>query len=119
MPALEPSMSTPDPVNLPALSRRKAVAFAAMGSVIVATGTILWLWNPDAEGKAILNLPQMERRALYERTLRTLETTCRSKASASGLEDFCRGQAEFIVRFPECDAVCSALAEPRRSLPSR
>jgi hypothetical protein len=112
-------MSTPRPVNLPAPSKRKTVAFVAIGIVIAATVTILWLWNSDAERKAILNLPPSERRALYERTLRTLETTCNPQGRARGLDDFCRNQAEFIVRFPECDAACASVAEPHRSAPSR
>jgi hypothetical protein len=112
-------MSTPGPVNLPPPSKRKTIALVAIGVIGASTVTILWLWNPDAERKAIQRLPQAERRVLYERTLRTLETTCRLEGRESGLEDFCQRQAEFILRFPECDAACSSVAESHRSVPSR
>jgi hypothetical protein len=105
--------------NLSAPSKRKTVALVAIGMIGASTVTILWLWNPDAEQKAILNLPQSERRALYERTLRTLETTCRLEGREGGLEGFCRRQAEFILRFPECDASCASAAAPYRIAPSR
>lgn len=118
-PRLSSSMSIPGPVNLPPLSKRKTIAFVALGIIVAATVTSLWLWNPDAERKAILKLPEPERRALYERTLRTLETTCRPDKRAKGLEDFCREQSEFILRFPECDAACSSAAEPYRREPTR
>ena len=110
---------TPVPVRLPAPSKRRAVAFVAIGITCAATFALLWLWNPDAERDAIVKLPEPERRALYERTLRTLETTCRSNGRASGLADFCRGQAEFILRFRECDAACASVAELHRSVPAR
>jgi len=107
------------PVNLPAPSKRKTIALAAIGVICAATVSILWLWNPDTEQKAIMELPEPERRALFERTLRTLETTCRPEGRESGLEEFCRRQAEFILRFPECDAHCSGATAPYRSAPSR
>jgi hypothetical protein len=50
-------------VTLPPLYKRKTLAIVAIGIVIAATVAILWLWNPDAERKAILNVPQSERRA--------------------------------------------------------
>jgi hypothetical protein len=52
------------------------------------------------------------------RTLQTLRDSC-GQTSQSALFDHCRAQAEFIVRFPECDAECRALAAPFIPRPSR
>jgi hypothetical protein len=52
----------------------------------------------------------MERHALYERTLQTLQSPSCDPAR-NGLKDYCRQQAEFIIKFPECDAACGELAK--------
>jgi hypothetical protein len=71
------------------------------------------------ERAAIGELPAQERRALYERTLRTLASSCAPIKQRQGLADHCREQAEFIVQFPECDGACRALAEPHQRKPTR
>jgi hypothetical protein len=85
--------------------------------VIVAVPFALWLQAESGKQRAIRELPEAERKALYERTLSTLETTCALRGS-DGLAKYCRDQAELIVRFPECDRRCNASAErwlaPRR-----
>jgi hypothetical protein len=98
---------------------RTVVAIAA--GVIAATGlaAIVWLRGPDREQAAIGGLAPQERRALYERTLSTLQSTCASSKGSTGLDDFCRDQAEFIVKFPECNASCAALAGKFRGIPTR
>lgn len=50
--------------------------------------------------------------ALYDRTVESLGGVCRSHPT--NLEDFCRDQAELVVRFPECDAACRALPAARQ-----
>lgn len=59
--------------------------------------------------RELSELPVPERRAIYERTLETLRTTC---TQARGLEvaEYCRRQADFIKRFPECESDCRDLA---------
>src|SRR5262245_10889720 len=95
--------------------RRYAVV--AIGAILVALAILgLVLWRLGAEGRAIRLLPAEERRALYERTLRTLRSPCGSEKRASGLDEFCRDQAVFILEFPECEAECVSLA--RSNLPS-
>ena len=87
-----------------------AVALLAFGA---------WVWNRSAEERAVRHLPAEERRTLYDRTLRTLQDPCLPSKRASGLDAFCREQAEFIMEFPECDAVCVALARRYIAVPSR
>jgi hypothetical protein len=103
----------------PRLQQRLQFAAAlALGVLAATAATLLWLSPPGAEGDAIRSLPEAERRSLYERTLRTLESPCK-RHRGSGLESICRQQADFVVQFPECDAQCSALAEAFRAGPSR
>lgn len=79
----------------------------AIGAVMVARQTQI-----DRE---IRHLPDSQRTALYQRTLETLRSPC-SHAGGDALSDFCREQAEFIQRFPECDDACRELAALYRPL---
>jgi hypothetical protein len=54
-----------------------------------------------------------DRHGLYERTLENLKL-CQDNLR-SGLGDFCRQQAEFILTFPDCDESCRELS--RRFVP--
>lgn len=55
-----------------------------------------------------LGLQPSERSALYARTLEILHTTCASALEAD-LVAYCREQARFIARFPECGHECQSL----------
>jgi hypothetical protein len=77
------------------------------------------VWNRTAEERAIRHLPAEERRALYDRTLRTLQDPCGAGKPTNGLEAFCREQAEFVLQLPECDATCTVLARRHLTTPSR
>jgi hypothetical protein len=89
--------------------------------VVLAVVTIcgVLVWNSGAEWRAIGRLPPEERRPLYERTLRTLQSPCGTQKARNGLEDFCRDQAAFILKFPECDKACQVLARAHLSSPSK
>jgi hypothetical protein len=78
----------------------------------------VWLHASDPERTALQRMPLDERQALYERTMRTLESTC-APANRPALIDFCRTQAEFVAKFPECDAACASLARKFRPQPTR
>jgi hypothetical protein len=98
-------------------SRRIAIAAA----VLVVLLALLWLWSQRIaeQDRALEQLPAAERRALYERTLHTLERSCAPRTRPAGLDDYCRQQAEFIVRFPECDQACRTVAEQFQKKPTR
>ena len=73
---------------------------------------LLWSWwQYSSTRAAIAGLPEAERKAFYERTLETLQTTCSS--TSDGLASYCTDQAELIVQFPECDPACIKLARSR------
>lgn len=103
----------------PAGPRLRAGAAALVAFAVLAL--LLYLSASDTPGEraAIGQLPEVERQALYERTLRSLETTCRGGERPDGLERFCREQAEFVVQFPQCDAGCQRLARTHLPTPSR
>jgi cytochrome b pre-mRNA-processing protein 3 len=92
---------------------------AAVAVVVVSIGALLWLWGGDAERKAIGRLPLSERQALYQRTLVTLRASCDPGKRPSGLDEFCRQQAKFLIQFPECDAACTKLVRSQRREPTR
>ena len=85
---------------------------ATIVALLFATlvGSTLVIWTRSAETRAIRHLPAEERRALYERTLRTLHEPCATQPQGNGLRSFCRDQAEFVLQFPECSAECQTLA---------
>jgi cytochrome b pre-mRNA-processing protein 3 len=78
-----------------------ALAVAVLGSVA------FWAWSEGDERRALGRLPEAERRALYVRTLQSLEQLC--TAPREGLRGYCQSQADFLAEFPECDSECYAL----------
>jgi cytochrome b pre-mRNA-processing protein 3 len=105
------AMSSPSPRH-PSRGRLLHATVVSL-SVLVAAALVVTgvhFFGPDTERQAVHRLPKAERRALYERTLRTLEASCVPVARSPGLDDFCREQAEFLLNFPECDAACRTRA---------
>ena len=100
----------------PIRPRRLVVALAAF-TVVVVLG--VWGWSATAPRRAVERLSDEERRALYGRTIETLRSTCRDDHRPPALDDYCRGQADFIVLFPECEAACRDLARSERGAPER
>lgn len=99
------------------LTWRRFFAWLAAGSALVAAGIVM-LCAPTRLERDLAELPASERRALYERTLETLHTTC-GLARGAEVASFCREQASFITHFPECDSACRELAARFTSRPSR
>jgi hypothetical protein len=89
--------------------------FLALGGI----GTGLIVWRGSEEARAIERLPEVERHALYERTLQNVKGPCHAATDSSGLRSFCREQARFVLRFAECDAACAATAREFRREPAR
>ena len=98
-------------------SRRIAAVVALAGAILAALA--VWSRSGGEETRALEQLSAAERRALYERTLHTLQSTCAPQTRPAGLTGYCREQAEFIERFPECDQTCRKLAQRNREKPSR
>lgn len=82
-----------------------------VGAVIIAFFG-LWVWQSGREGRATRTLSPADRAAFYERTLDTLRTTC-AHANEPDLIEYCRQQAEFVLRMSECDDACHELVRTR------
>lgn len=81
---------------------------AAILLLIVFVGH--WGRTRSAQDRALRNLPEPERRALYGRTIDTLRTVCARDEGRDGLSEFCAEQAKVVLGLPECDAGCRDLA---------
>jgi hypothetical protein len=100
------------------MRRPAALVALVVAATALLVASVLFL-GPGTEREALARLSVVERRALYERTFRTLESSCDPERRPRGLDDFCQEQAEFLKRFPECVAACDALAAKFEPLPSR
>jgi len=99
--------------------KSRELALYGLGALFIGL-LALWLWSRSAEMRAVRELPASDRRALYERTLQTLQSApCNSRPRADELREFCRQQAEFIVQFQECDQTCSLAAKRYLINPAR
>jgi hypothetical protein len=112
-------MSEHDDGGQRARRRSRLIAAGVGAAVAVLLALTSWWRGSGEEEHALTQLPAAERRELYERTLHTLESTCAPQARPPGLQRYCRQQAEFIVRFPECDQVCRELAGRDLPKPTR
>lgn len=78
----------------------------------------LWLWQSDRTRRAVSQLPETDRKVLFERTMQTLGTVCKEHRDTD-LDAFCREQAEAALAFPECDEACRDLARAQLGRPTR
>jgi hypothetical protein len=75
--------------------------------VVVALAALALHWQGEPE-REVRSMPAAERRALYQRTLETLQNTC-ARAPGPTVREHCREQATFIAFFPECNEPCRDL----------
>ena len=110
-------------MNLPQLRDAARRRLRLIRAVILALGLTvgvgaLAIWFGRGEERALRRMPADERATLYRRTLDNLVTVC-ADSGAAGLSEFCREQAEFILKFPECDDTCRAMARRHLLRPTR
>jgi hypothetical protein len=89
--------------------------------VVTLVGTLCFgaiVWHHARAKAELTSMPAQERYSLYERTLSTLHTTC-SQVDGEALQEFCKQQAEFVSRLPECDASCLATCQRYLPRPTR
>jgi hypothetical protein len=79
-----------------------------VAALAVLAAAFAYVWLSGSEERAIRNLPDQPRRALFLRTLENLRTVCTT--APDNLRDFCQEQANLALRFQECDRTCQALA---------
>jgi hypothetical protein len=72
------------------------------------------VWIGWSRGDDVRRLPDDDRGALYAHTLESIRTFCTPSERLPTIAEPCRREAALVLQFPECDAVCRALAEPHR-----
>lgn len=87
---------------------RRILGWMGLGLGLGALAAYL-VWEQGAVDRALRALPAEERHAQFLRTAEELRTVCADPPQP--LRSHCREQAEFLVRFPECDAECRRLVE--------
>jgi hypothetical protein len=103
-------------MRLRRLQRWERGLVAALVATGVACGILAYVWSAGEVTRALRHLPVEQRAGLYQRTMENLTTIC-DPAPGRSMRDFCRTEAEFALRFPECDDVCRAIARRQMSLP--
>jgi hypothetical protein len=114
------TLSGGHPYRRPDAPRRRAaspVAAAAGASralrilALCLLGFSGWIavigWREHRLNVAVAAMPVATQQAAYRRAYADLSTMC---AAQPQLDEHCRAQAEFILRFPQCDAECDVLA---------
>lgn len=100
---------------VPSLGRWQApIAFGLLALVML----LAYAFFPRDGAKEIRDLPSNERAAFIERTVATLRTTC-ARTTGPSLTSYCAEQAAIVLRLPECDVSCRALATKFTSKPTR
>jgi hypothetical protein len=89
-------------------------AIALGGLLTVVAG--YWWWSSAGEGREIRALPPAQRQGLYQRTMENMKAIC-DPAPGRSMREFCRAQAELVLKFPECDEECHRTARRHLSLP--
>lgn len=89
------------------------------GLFLVALGSVVAIARHRSDERALRDLPEGERRALYQRTSQTLAGPCAATTVSGALLDHCRHEAELLRSFAECDEACAKLAARYLEQPSR
>jgi hypothetical protein len=76
----------------------------------------VWLYLQGGENRALNAMSPAQRAALFQETRDSIRLMCLSDAGVKsvkkGLQARCAQQADFLNRFPECDAACKQEIEP-------
>lgn len=101
-------------------AEQRALPFRSIVSVTLAgllcVGAIVW--HHERAKSELMAMPAGERQSLYDRTLATLRTTC-ARADGEQLRGYCQQEAEFVSRFPECDASCQSTCQQYLPRPTK
>lgn len=81
------------------------------GALAIVVLLILWLRVLTAEQRAINNMEPQARAKLFQETWQGVQALCRSQTD-SALAPRCRQEAQFLLKFPECDESCRRFLEP-------
>ena len=100
------------PAGRPSAQRARLQGALLLALLVMVGWLAAIAWSEHRHAITVRQLPAAVQAATYRRTYDELSTTCVQEPK---LADHCRRQAEFVVRFPQCDAKCEELA--RRFFP--
>lgn len=89
------------------MSRAARSGFLALAAALVAALLFAYWYSKTADRRAVRELPDEERHALYLHVLDGFERYCWSPVVAPN--GWCREQALFLQQFPECEARCAQI----------
>jgi hypothetical protein len=78
-----------------------------IGLLLLSTWAAVLGWRDHQLTAAVEALSAAERQRVYADTLEELRSVCTTEPR---LREHCRGEAELILRFSECDDACRTLA---------
>jgi hypothetical protein len=112
--------SSPAVVERPArrVDRARRILINLLLILTAAVGVGSWIWSLGAERRAVIALPDGERRLLYSRTLENVRS-CHVRLNQEAFREFCDTQASLLLSFPECDTRCRRLSRLRWIGPQR
>lgn len=88
---------------------RRARGWALGLAVVLLLGAIAW--RAFTRTDPLLELSPAERAAIYESGLESFAAICERKPLADASRAYCREQARFLRRFPECGQTCRERTE--------
>ncbi|NVJ23861.1 MULTISPECIES: hypothetical protein [Myxococcus] len=95
----------------PPTRNQKRVRQAVTLGVVLAVLAVVWGYLQGGENRAINAMSPAQREALFQETRDSFHLMCLGDAGPRLLQR-CQKQAEFILRFSECDEACRQELEP-------
>lgn len=96
----------------PTGAEKRARQLVVVGVVLLLLGG-LWLYLQGGENRALNAMSPAQRAALFQETRDSIRLMCESDAGVKkSFQARCARQADFLNRFPECDAACKREIEP-------
>lgn len=103
----------------PAVAGPRGARARAVVGVLAAVGLAAAIFHAvERDKRALREIYQPDRAALYTRTLQNLETVCAGRGRFA-VRDFCREQAMLALSLPECDERCSSAVRAALHGPTR
>ncbi|MCY1017974.1 hypothetical protein [Pyxidicoccus sp. MSG2] len=98
----------------------KRVRQVVVLSVVLLVLGAVWLYLQGGENRALNAMSPAQRAALFQETRDSIRLMCLSDAGVKkAFQGRCAKQADFLVRFPECDEACKQEVAPMLPQPTR
>jgi cytochrome b pre-mRNA-processing protein 3 len=96
----------------PSSGEKRVRQLVVLAVVLLVLGAV-WLYLQGGENRALNALSPAQRAALFQETRDSIRLMCLSDAGVKkAFKGRCAQQADFLARFPECDAACQQEIAP-------